>query len=212
MLAKQYVFMKKKISKKVITAIAMLSISTLPIFSVNSDIFTSLKAIAPTAEAVQLRDGKTHFLHLPILIGAETTVNRIYASSAIYYFAIALPPDMDEPLQKLEILQKEGFEEVRFRDNQVVSYIEKPTGERIEVASTIAVIPSPERSTLAVTFDPPIPAVNDPDSKLVIGVRPVRNPRYEGVYLFGVTAFPQGTQPSSQFLGYGRLSFYDWYY
>jgi len=36
----------------------------------------------------------------------------------------------------------------------------------------------------------------------------VRNPCYGGAYLFGLTAFPQGEVPHGQFLGYGRIHFY----
>ncbi|HEY9294790.1 MAG TPA: DUF2808 domain-containing protein [Phormidium sp.] len=38
---------------------------------------------------------------------------------------------------------------------------------------------------------------------------PVRNPCFSGVYLFGVTAFPQGEKAHGQFLGFGRFHFYD---
>jgi len=34
-------------------------------------------------------------------------------------------------------------------------------------------------------------------AKLTIGLRPVRNPRFSGVYLFGVTAYPVGEIPRS---------------
>jgi hypothetical protein len=75
MLAKQYVFMVKKMRKKVMTAIALLPIFALPVFAV---------------------------------------INRIYSWNATYYFAIALPQNMGEPLEKLEISQTEGFDKVNF--------------------------------------------------------------------------------------------------
>lgn len=214
MLAKRYVFMVKKMRKKVMTAIALLPISTLsilatPFFVGNDQNLTSSNFLNPSAEAVKLRDGKTYFVQLPFLLDAETTVNRIYSRSATYYFTIALPQNMGEPLQRLEFYQKEGFDAVDFLSNETITYLQLSSGERIAISSKTEILPSQDRDKVTITFDPPIPANSQLNSKLIVGLRPVRNPRYDGVYLFGVTAFPQGDRPNSQFLGYGRLSFYD---
>lgn len=218
MLAKRYVLMVKKMvkkmNKKVMTAIALLPVSTLsifvlPVFVNNNTNLNSSNFLAPSAEAVQLRDGKTYFVQLPFLLGAETTVNRIYSWSATYYFEIALPQNMGEPLQKLEIYQTEGFDSIDFFSNETSAYLQVPSGDHIPVSSKTDILPSQSHNKVTITFEPPISAHNQLNSKLIVGLRPVRNPRYEGVYLFGVTAFPQGDRPNSQFLGYGRLSFYD---
>lgn len=210
MLAKWHVLMLKnmikKMRKKVITAIALL-----PIFAVNNQNLTFSNFLTPPVEAVQLRDGKTYFVQLPMLLGAETTVNRIHSWNATYYFAIALPQNMGEPLQKLEIVQTEGFDGVNFYSSETIAYLQSPSGDRVAVASKTEILPSQDRDRpkITINFDPPISANNQLNSQLVVAIRPVRNPRYDGVYLFGVTAFPQGDRPNSQFLGYGRLSFYD---
>ncbi len=203
--------MVKKMRKKVITAIALLPILVLPVFAVNNQNFTSSNFSTSSAEAVQLRDGKTYFVQLPLLLGAETTVNRIYSWNATYYFAIALPQNMGEPLQKLEIAQTEGFDKVDFYSNETIAYLQSPSGDRVAISSKTEILPSQDsdRQKVTITFNPPIPASNELNSKLVVGLRPVHNPRYDGVYLFGVTASPQGDRPNSQFLGYGRLSFYN---
>ncbi|PZO40080.1 MAG: hypothetical protein DCF19_12600 [Pseudanabaena frigida] len=165
--------------------------------------------LIPPAGAVQLRDGKTYFVQLPTFLEAETTINRTYAGGATYYFAIALPKNMGEPLQNLEIFQTEGFDTVDFILNDTVAYLQTPSGDRVAVNSKTELVPNQDRGKLTVTFDPPIPANNELNSKLIVGLRPVRNPRYDGVYLFGVAASPQGDRPNSQFLGYGRLHFYN---
>ena len=92
--------------------------------------------------------------------------------------------------------------------------MQSPSGDRVTISSKTEVLPrqDSDRQKITITFNPPIPASNELNTKLVVGLRPVRNPRYDGVYLFGVTAFPQGDRPNSQFLGYGRLSFYDFRY
>lgn len=209
MLAKRYVFMYKK----VVSAIALLpffmvsnvNLTTNPANSANT---ISNLLIAP-AEAVQLRDGKTYFVHLPTFLEAETTINRIYAWGATYYFAIALPKNMGEPLQSLEIFQAEGFDTVDFILNDTVAYLQPTSGDRINILSKTEILPNQDKRKLTVTFDPPIPANSEINSKLIVGLRPVHNPRYDGVYLFGVSASPQGDRPNSQFLGYGRLHFYN---
>jgi len=202
--------LKKKMRKKVMTAIALLPMFALAIFVVNKQNLTFSNLGISSAEAVQLRDGKTYFVHLPMLIEAETTNNRIYARGATYYFAIALPQNMGEPLQKLEINQTEGFGSIDFFSNDTIAYLQPASGDRIAVSSKTEISPSQDRDRpkITVTFDPPIPASNAPNSKLIVGLRPIQNPRTDGVYLFGVTAFPQGDRPNSQFLSYGRLSFY----
>lgn len=215
MLAKRYVFMKKKIHKKATNAIALglfSSILALLVWGSKDRGFSFGNVMTSAAEAVQLRDGKTYFINLPMLIEAETTVNRIYARNATYYFAIALPQNMGEPLQKLEISQKEGFDSIDFFENDTLAYVQSPSGERVGIASKTEIVSSGDRSEdrnkITITFNPSIPASGDLNRKLIVGLRPISNPRTDGTYLFGVTAFPQGDRPNSQFLGYGRLSFY----
>jgi hypothetical protein len=169
MLAKQYVFMVKKMRKKVMTAIALL-----PIFAVSNQNFSSSNFLTSSAEAVQLRDGKTYFVQWQLLLGAETTINRIYSWNATYYFAIALPQNMGEPLEKLEISQTEGFDKVDFYSNQTIAYLQSPSGDRVAISSKTELLPSQaqDRPKITITFNPPIPASNELNSKLVVGLRP----------------------------------------
>lgn len=165
------------------------------------------------AEALQLRDGKTYFVHLPTFLEAESTVNVIYARNATYYFKIALPQNMGENLQKLEIVQSEGFESIDFLLDETIAYLQSSSGDRVAISGKAEISQNQDRSQkkIVITFDPPIPANGEPNRQLVVGLRPIRNPRYDGVYLFGVSASPQGDRPNTQFLGYGRLSFYSPY-
>ncbi|PZV12527.1 MAG: hypothetical protein DCF20_17535 [Pseudanabaena sp.] len=199
-------------NKKVMTAIALLpAFALLPVFlgSHQNPNFSNLATLS--AEAVVLRDGKTYFVNLPLLIGAETTINVVYVRGAIYYFAIALPQDMGEPLQKLEIYQTAGFDSVNFYSNATIAYLQSPSGDRVPISSQTEILLSQDsdRQKVTVTFDPQIPATNQLSSTLIVGLIPVQNPRYSDTYMFGVTAFPQGDRPNPQFLGYGRLSFYE---
>ena len=189
--------------RRLSTAIALVAALVIPTTISFNELHSS------EAEAVQLRDGKTYFLQLPTLLGAETTVNRVYASYAVYYFTLTLPQNLGEPLQKLEILQTEGFDRIDFRD-QVIAFLADEAGERVQIPVKLDIAERNGRNQVTVTFDPPI-AANSliANRRLVVGLRPIHNPRYDGVYLFSVIALPLGDRPHSQFLGYGRLNFYD---
>ena len=54
-------------------------------------------------------------------------------------------------------------------------------------------------------FDEPV----QPGETVTVRVKAKRNPRVGGIYLFGVTAFPEGGEDSpGLYLGSGRLHFY----
>jgi hypothetical protein len=160
----------------------------------------TLFGILPIAsgEAVKLRDGKTYFEQPPTLIDAYTLQNSVNVGGAVYNFNIMVPQNAGESLQKVEIKQFRAIDDIAIDTSDV------------QTGVAIAVLPDSKQDNnqdknISVTFNPPIRA----GETINIRLRAVRNPRYGGVYLFGVTAFPQGDNPYGQFLGYGRLTFYD---
>jgi hypothetical protein len=148
--------------------------------------FTSI----PSSEAVRLSNGKTYFDQVPTLVDAYTTQNGVNFSGASYYFRITMPQDAIEPLNKVKIQQFRALDDISFDFDQP------------EIGQAISM---DQDKNISVVFNPPITA----GESVSIRLRPVRNPRYGGVYLFGVTAFPQGEDPHGQFLGFGRLQFYN---
>jgi hypothetical protein len=108
-----------------------------------------------------------------------------------------VPQNAGESLQKVEIKQFRAIDDIAIDPSDV------------QTGVAIAILPDNKQDSqdknISVTFNPPIRA----GESINIRLRAVRNPRYGGVYLFGVTAFPQGNDPYGQFLGYGRLHFYD---
>ncbi len=213
MLAKRYMFMRKKVVTAIALSIFFVVISrnlTSNSSNANNPSNNIDNLLISPAEAVQLRDRKTYFVQLPTLLEAETTTDRTYASGATYYFAIAIPQNMGEPLQKLEISQAEGFESIDFIRDDTIAYLEAGTGDRMAIPIKAEILLGQDQSQkkIIITFDPPILANSKLNRKLIVGLRPSRNPRYDGVYLFGVTASPQGDRPNPQFIGYGRLHFY----
>ncbi|HEY9748410.1 MAG TPA: DUF2808 domain-containing protein [Allocoleopsis sp.] len=158
----------------------------------------------PPTQAVTLADGTVYFVQPPRLLKATTTQSATYAWSATYYFTLELPENAGEPLQRVTIAQREGVDVLRYDLEDSRAFVGQPTGKR-QAIPLGAVTADRKTRTVSVTFDPPIA----PGQTVTIGLRPVRNPNIGGVYLFGVTAFPAGEKAHGQFLGFGRLQFYE---
>lgn len=158
------------------------------------------------AEAVQLSDGRTFFNHPPRLVGASTTFQAAYMGSATYYFTLDVPENAGEPLQKVVIRQAEGADRPYYNlsGTEAFAGTRRRSGTKLPLQEVTV---APDRRTVTVTFDPPVA----PGTTVTIGLYPIRNPAFGGVYLYGVTAFPAGTQANGQFLGYGRIHIYDSY-
>ncbi|KAM3107264.1 DUF2808 domain-containing protein [Phormidesmis sp. 146-33] len=155
------------------------------------------------AQAVQLADGTVYFTSPPRLVGASTTFNSVQAWSATYYFTMNLLENAGEPLQRVTIAQDEGTDTIRFDPKRIEAF----EGERNRLGAKIPLQATVDRKarSVSITFDPPVA----PGRLVTIALSPDQNPLYGGVYLFGVTAFPTGEKSHGQFLGFGRLHFYE---
>lgn len=157
-----------------------------------------------SAQAVSLADGTVYFTAPPRLVGAITTQKSTYVWGATYYFTLRIPENAGEPLQRITIVQRESPDTLRFYADQTRA----SEGERYDSSLPIplgTVIADKETRTISIPFNPPIA----PGKTITVGIRPLQNPDSGGVYLFGVTAFPPGDKAYGQFLGFGRLSFYE---
>jgi hypothetical protein len=164
-----------------------------------------LQNFATPSQAVQLRDGKVYFVHPPSLVSAATTERRTSASGASYFFTISIPTDAGEPLQQVEIAQRDGSTQARLvqfdaEDSRAFVGTRRDRGDDLNLGENQF---NRDAQTLSVVFDPPVP----PGTTVTLELQPKRNPRQDGVYLFGVTAYPLGSDTHGQFLGYGRLQF-----
>ncbi|NJK54253.1 MAG: DUF2808 domain-containing protein [Leptolyngbyaceae cyanobacterium SU_3_3] len=163
----------------------------------------SVGAFAPT-QAVQVANGTVYFNSPPRLVGASTTFNSAQAWSATYYFTLDLLENAGEPLQRVTIVQDEGVDAIRFDPKQIEAF----EGERNRLGTKIplgGVTVDRKTRSVSVVFNPPVA----PGKRVTIALNPDRNPLSGGVYLFGVTAFPAGEKSHGQFLGFGRLHFYE---
>lgn len=157
---------------------------------------------AQVTEAIQLRDGTVYFAQPPDLVEATTTFKAVNVWGATYYFTINVPSKAGEPLQRVTITQRQGADNIRFKLTDSRAFV--GTRNRKRERLTLIVTQERDKKTVFVNFVPPL----TPGRTVTIGLRPVRNPRFSGVYLFGVTAYPRGEKSHGQFLGFGRFHFY----
>ena len=174
-------------------AIALLSMGIVlgntPVLVANTDRFSD--------------SGRVAFSKSPLLRTAITTFNTVRVREAKYYFTIDLPKDAGEPLKKLVIAQRQGANEIDFRLDKTKAYSGTHRNRRGELELE-RVTQDEETKAITIVFDDAIP----PGNTFTVRLRPRRNPDLGGVYLFGVTAFPQGKNPYGLYLGAGRLQFY----
>jgi Protein of unknown function (DUF2808) len=157
-----------------------------------------------SAIAIQLADGTVYFASPPQLGPVRATSSAVDAWVVTYYFTVTVPDQAGEPLGKVTISQSEGMDRIRFAPQNVRAFA--GTRDRNAVPFSLGAVDADRSSqTVTVNFDPPV----SPGQTVTIALSPDRNPLYGGVYLFGVTAFPQGPKSHGQFLGFGRLHFYE---
>lgn len=162
-------------------------------------------SFALPSQAVQLQDGKVYFAHPPSLVSAATTERQTSSSGASYYFTLSIPEDAGEPLQQVEIAQRDGSTQARLvqfnaEDSRAFVGTRRGHGDALTLGENRF---DRDAQTLSIVFDPPVP----PGTTVTLELQPKRNPRRDGIYLFGVTAYPAGADSHGQFLGYGRLQF-----
>ncbi|MBD0270246.1 MAG: DUF2808 domain-containing protein [Cyanobacteria bacterium Co-bin8] len=157
------------------------------------------------AAAVELAQRPTAFVQQPQLIESSTTRNLVNQLNATYYVTLDLPAGAEAGLQTIQIRLTQGRDPIfRFRPDDTRAF----EGSRYSRGSEIpigAVTQDRDENTLTVQLDPAVL----PGRTVTLALRPERNPRFEGIYLFEVTAFPAGEQVQSRFTGYARLHFYD---
>ena len=137
----------------------------------------------------------------PRLIAARTTYNEVQVRQAMYYFTLEVPTTAKE-LQQVTFTQTQGSESICFDENNSHAFegTSKRKGQPLESKLTS----DRQNKTVTVTFAQPVPA----GKTVTIGLKPERNPTYDGIYLFQVRTFPAAGQSNGQYIGTGRLQFY----
>ncbi|MBX2866098.1 MAG: DUF2808 domain-containing protein [Leptolyngbyaceae cyanobacterium MAG.088] len=158
-----------------------------------------------TAHAVELSGGRTAFLKPPQFLDAFTTNDYVMRRRATYFFTLDLPADADAALQSVVIAPQNLTRYLApYRLEQTTAFTGPPREPEAELTIDNVSI---DENTQAVTidFDPPV----NPGNLVTIGLRPQRNPRLDGIYVFRITTIPVGDQPQAHIAGHGRLNFID---
>ena len=161
--------------------------------------------LPPTAQAIELADGTTAFVRPPQFLSASTTNDSVMRRNATYFFTLDLPSDADAPLQRVVIAPQNLTRYLQpYRLEKTVAFAGTPGDIQGELGvGNVAV--NEDTKAVTVDFDPPIA----PGQLVTIGLRPQRNPRLDGIYVFRVIAVPEGDQPQTHIAGHGRLNFID---
>ena len=164
----------------------------------------AILAFDASSLAGQFPDGRIFFESSPTLVNFFATFQSVRAWGAKYYLIIALPPSLGAPLGKVTLQQQPNIQTIAFLVDQTFAFLgdRNQRGEKLTLKSTTF---DPNTQTITVIFDPPVP----PGNTVSIGLKPVRNPDYGGVYQFGITAYPPGDNSPGLALGVGRLTIYD---
>lgn len=156
-----------------------------------------------SSRAVQAPDGTVSFESGILLVNAYTTFNSVRVRQARYYFNLELPEGIGEPLKKVVFQQRTGTDEIEFKPEKTRAFLGDHRNKQEELESITTI--NQETGEVTVEFTEAIAQGN----RVTIGIKPKENPDLGGVYLFGVTAFPEGEKPRGLYLGSGRLQFFD---
>ncbi len=142
------------------------------------------------------------FRKAPRLLDISTTFNEVRFRSAIYYFDITIPDDAGAPLQKVEIELRKGQDRIRYKLERTVAYLgtHRRRGDRLALET---VSQDEKTEVISVVFSNSLP----PGTTFTVGLKPIRNPDFDGIYVFGVSVFPQGENPFGLYLGSRSLYF-----
>lgn len=162
--------------------------------------------LAPDAVALELR-GATYFNKAPWNVELLSYYTTVWETRTEYYFSISLDPEAGASLGGLTIQQTRGV------DNRFPFFVERTSaflgrprreGDRVPVEASF----NSDARRFTLRFPEPIP----PGQTVTVVLKPWNNPAFADVYMFQVTAFPAGPNPSPAPLGFGTLRIYerDW--
>jgi Protein of unknown function (DUF2808) len=138
--------------------------------------------------------------------------NNLYRTTdfypSTYQFGIRIPAEANQPLARLTIAIPDnfgGFGANIPNPGDVKAYIpSNPDSDGAFLpARTLSTRIALEGRTVVIDFDQPI----EPNQTVAVDFKPIRNPSQAGTYLYEIHAFPLGSKPVKQFVGFGRLVF-----
>ena len=160
-------------------------------------------ALAPAAVAMELR-GSTYFTRPPWNVDLVSYYTTVWQSRAEYYFTISLDPEAGASLGGLTIQQTRGVDtRFPFFVERTSAFLGRPRRQGARVPVEASFESDARRFTLR--FPEPV----SPGQTVTVVLKPWNNPANSDTYMFQVTAFPAGPNPSPAPVGFGTLRIYD---
>ncbi|MDJ0899964.1 MAG: DUF2808 domain-containing protein [Xenococcus sp. MO_188.B8] len=156
--------------------------------------------------AFEVGENKTVFLAAPRLIRTAATSLSPNGPST-YHFTIEVPENADEALEAVTISQKDNPVHINFALDKSSAFIGDSFAggtdlELADIGGDLSVNPN----DVTFVFDEPV----QPGETVTIRLKAKKNPSRGSIFLFGVTAFPEGENSDGLYIGSGRLHFYSY--
>lgn len=165
------------------------------LLGVSTLLLTTL--IPMSSVGLELMPQKRFFEQSPRLIDTTNSFANHNSSFATYKFTIKVPFDAGKALKAITIEQRENFlDTVTFKPSQ--SSASLANGQSLPL---MAIGGEETPGKVSIVLEQPV----YPGETVTIAVKPTKNPRIGGVYLFGITVYPEGENSEGLYLGSGRI-------
>jgi Protein of unknown function (DUF2808) len=150
--------------------------------------------------AMEMTQVGSSFQKAPRLSPVSATDTESSGSST-YSFRIKVPEGAGASLQAVRVSQIDGVDIISFESNQSRAYL----GDRVARSQSIplANVGGGDESSVLIPFETPVA----PGHSVTITLQVQRNPTTDGIYQFGVTAFPVGDNTTGLYLGTERVQY-----
>jgi hypothetical protein len=156
-----------------------------------------------SAHGLELQ-GRTFFTRPPWKVDLVSYYTTVWQPWAQYYFTVELPADAGAALGGLTIQQTRGVDRnFMFNLERTRAFLGRPRREGAPVPVQASFDSAARQFT--IRFPEPIA----PGGTVTVALKPWNNPAQSDTYMFQVTAYPAGDNPSPAPLGFGTLRIYD---
>jgi hypothetical protein len=162
----------------------------------------ALSGLAQPLRALEV-DNSSFFRRPPWSVELISYYTTVGDTHAVYYFTVQLDAAAGASLGGLTIEQTRGVDRwFPFSIERTQAFLGRPRSEGARVPVNASFDQSQRR--FQITFPEPIA----PGSTVTVAIKPWANPSQSDTYMFQVTAFPAGPNPSPAPVGFGTLRIY----
>ena len=163
--------------------------------------------VLPAPSAAEAVQGRSVFLNPPWRVELIAYYNTAWDPQPDYNFIVEVPADAGAPLGGLTIQQTRGSDWwFPYYVERTSAFVGRPRaeGRKLPLKADF----HQQQRRFEIRFDPPVP----PGTTVTTVLKPWSNPDQADVYMFAVTAWPAGPNPTPTPLGYATLRIYSLFY